>query len=258
MTKQINRYIKELLDENPDLGDVLAQAGIGCVDCSVGTCRLGDIIGIHRLEAAEATVLMQNLGKAIYGDQAFELPAIAVKQAAKKKNLSPPFRELVEEHRWILRVIARVPQLIQRLGQDAASGFAMLAETIGFIREYADHLHHAKEEAELFPLFDPTAEIIQAMNQDHRCGRDFVAAMSAAIETADITAASAALEAWAALLTGHIKREDEILYPWMDSLLDTNQVGKLYARFAQINAEFAEKPAKWRDWVVALETQTSP
>jgi len=32
---------------------------------------------------------------------------------------------------------------------------------------------------------------------------------------------------------GHIRKEDEILYPWMDRNLSTAQVGALFSKFAE-------------------------
>lgn len=43
------------------------------------------------------------------------------------------------------------------------------------------------------------------------------------------------LSAYGQLLASHIKREDEVLYPWMDRELTTSQVGDLYARFAAVD-----------------------
>ena len=43
------------------------------------------------------------------------------------------------------------------------------------------------------------------------------------------------LRAYGALLTEHIRKEDEVLYPWMDRELSTAQVGELFSRFAAVN-----------------------
>ena len=47
------------------------------------------------------------------------------------------------------------------------------------------------------------------------------------------------LEKYAELLTEHIKKEDEILYPWMDRNLSISQIGELFSRFDE-----AEKKLK--------------
>ena len=63
------------------------------------------------------------------------------------------------------------------------------------------------------------------------------------------------LGAWSVLLTQHIKKEDEILYPWMDRQLSTKQVGELFGRFAMVDSDFGEQPDKYRRFVESLEAR---
>jgi hemerythrin-like domain-containing protein len=51
----------------------------------------------------------------------------------------------------------------------------------------------------------------------------------------DAPAVAEHLKAYGELLAGHIKKEDEILYPWMDRQLTTTQIGELFSRFAAVN-----------------------
>jgi len=43
-------------------------------------------------------------------------------------------------------------------------------------------------------------------------------------------------------LQQHIQKEDEILYPWMDRKLSTNQVGTMYSRLFEVEDQFGEAP----------------
>jgi hypothetical protein len=56
MTDVIELYIKPVIDAYPTVGKVLAEAGIGCVTCSVGTCLIKDVVSIHNLTEASAWV----------------------------------------------------------------------------------------------------------------------------------------------------------------------------------------------------------
>ena len=38
------------------------------------------------------------------------------------------------------------------------------------------------------------------------------------------------------LLSGHIKKEDEILYPWFDRNLTTRQIGEISSRFFDVES----------------------
>jgi len=55
------------------------------------------------------------------------------------------------------------------------------------------------------------------------------------------------------LLTGHIKREDEVLYPWMDRNLSTSQIGRLFSKFTSVDGQFTDVREKQEAFVRALE-----
>ncbi|MFQ5444961.1 MAG: hypothetical protein ACE5EK_10135, partial [Nitrospinales bacterium] len=55
------------------------------------------------------------------------------------------------------------------------------------------------------------------------------------------------------LLAEHIRKEDEILYPWMDNTLSTNQVGKLYSQFENADKNIGFSPDKYGHFVNKLE-----
>ena len=54
------------------------------------------------------------------------------------------------------------------------------------------------------------------------------------------------------LLTEHIRKEDEILYPWMDSQLTTRQVGELFSKFDEIDRQIDIEPDKHERFVDQL------
>ena len=44
-----DRNIKEVIEENPKIGEILDKYEIGCIKCSVGTCLLKDVVSVHFL-----------------------------------------------------------------------------------------------------------------------------------------------------------------------------------------------------------------
>ena len=64
---------------------------------------------------------------------------------------------------------------------------------------------------------------------------------------------AAHLAGYAGVLSEHIKKEDEILYPWMDRNLSVRQVGELFARFLAVDERFAEERKKYESFVDRLE-----
>jgi hemerythrin-like domain-containing protein len=47
--------------------------------------------------------------------------------------------------------------------------------------------------------------------------------------------------AYRELLTEHIRKEDEILYPWMDRELSVKQVGELFSKFNEADDRMDRK-----------------
>ena len=44
-----NREIKEIIEEHPQIGEILDNYEIGCIKCSIGTCFLKDVVMVHVL-----------------------------------------------------------------------------------------------------------------------------------------------------------------------------------------------------------------
>ncbi len=61
------------------------------------------------------------------------------------------------------------------------------------------------------------------------------------------------LMAYKELLTEHIRKEDEILYPWMDNQLSTRQVGELFTKFAEADQLMGFSPDKYEHFIDQLE-----
>jgi len=91
------------------------------------------------------------------------------------------------------------------------------------------------------------------MYEDHTRARGYVKAVLDALDKGDETAISENLMAYRELLTEHIKKEDEILYPWMDNNLSTIQVGKLYSQFTKADKEIGFSPEKYERFIINLE-----
>jgi hemerythrin-like domain-containing protein len=256
MEKYLNRGIKEIINEFPAIGSILDQYNIGCTLCGVGTCLLKDIVSVHNLSADEEQVLMARISKVIYPDRDVEIKISQTKTAAPgpgEITYSPPMRGLVSEHTVIKRVLAMIPALIEDLDVSRASDRALVLSTVDFIRSYADRYHHAKEEDILFREFDENLEMVKIFNEDHSIGRGHVKTILAALETDDNLSIKEHFMGYRELLAGHIKREDEVLYPWMDRHLSTSQVGALFARFSDVDGQFKDVREKQEAFVEMLE-----
>ncbi len=240
------------MTEFPEVGTILAEYDVGCVTCQVGTCLLKDVVGIHHLSPEAEQELMARIAEAVtpgaVADGAVakgarpagaEMEAVPPTRASgtEKKELkySPPLQQLVDEHVLIKRWVALSPRLLQFVDVNAGEDRRLLLDGVDFIRSYADKFHHAKEENILFGYFSGSLEIIQAMLTDHESARAHVRQLVEAVETRDGDAIAEHLGAYGRLLSAHIEKEDEILYPWMDRELTEAEVGELFSRFATVD-----------------------
>ena len=261
METYLNSPIKELIDRFPDVGKILDRYGVGCVTCNVGTCLLKDIIkNPPPPRGRRASSHEQHRGGHPPGHGGHSTqpraPGSARGHPGGHHNrrgrsqaafrYSPPLKQLVDEHLLIKRWLALVPAFVDKLDLESAEDRRLVLDAVDFIRSYADGFHHAKEEDILFKYFDEDQAILKAMLADHERARGHARAVEEGVAGRDKERVAHHLSAYRDLLSEHIKKEDEILYPWMDRGLTTTQIGELFARFArvddQIGAELSNRP----------------
>ena len=52
-----NQPIKQVIETHPEIGAILKKYEIGCLECSIGTCLLKDVVAVHVLgDAIEAMI----------------------------------------------------------------------------------------------------------------------------------------------------------------------------------------------------------
>ncbi len=255
----LNKGIKEIITERPGIEAILDDYDIGCGPCMVGTCLLKDIVEIHALSPRDEREMMGRIANAIHPDSEIEVPKIQRKTIAREAvKYSPPMQKLVDEHKLIKRLVAQIPRIIESLELETEEGRRRVLDGVDFIRNYADSYHHAKEEDLLFKYFDEDAEIIQAMHEDHRNARSRVKNIVEGVESRDRESVIENLGAYRELLTDHIRKEDDILYPWMDRSITTTQVGKLFSSFSEVDERFGDAPARYEEFVRELEEGFQP
>ena len=137
---------------------------------------------------------------------------------------------MVDEHKLILRMISLVEHNTALLEKGKFRNWQFYLDAVDFIRNYADHFHHAKEEDVLFVELIKNGmpekqSPIEAMHMEHDQGRAHVRAIEEAAQKAlDGEAGQATIIAehakgYAQLLRGHIEKEDDILYPLAERVL---------------------------------------
>ena len=250
-----NKGIKDIITGFPEVGEILDEYGIGCGPCTVGICLLKDILDIHKMVPEKEQELMARIERVIYPEREIKTAApIETVQSVRAPHVfSAPMQLLVNEHVVIKRWLALIPSVIEYIDLTTDEGTQIIADGIDLIQSYADRLHHAKEEDILFTYFDDSEKIFQVIYEDHRIARNHVKEMLTAIEKKDVSSLSQHLTAYGILLTEHIKKEDEILFPWLDRKLTRGQIVELGEKFDLEDKEVGVDPQKYQSFLKWLE-----
>lgn len=257
MQNKVQEYldtnIKDIMDKYPKVQEILDRFEIGCAPCSSGTCMMKDIIDIHNLDEQKEKEMLSQIFEEIFPGEKVDIPRVAKAKIVNESPLSPPLVKLVDEHKLIKRVLALMPAIAGQLDLSKSDHRQWVLNIADFIKNYADKFHHAKEEDILFAHFDESIDIIQVMLNDHISGRSYVKAMLEAVDEQNTEKASSHLLKYRDLLTEHITKEDEILYPWMDRNMDMSAVGKMFSEFMKADSNMPEVPQKYLKMVEEFE-----
>ena len=147
--------------------------------------------------------------------------------------MATPTEVLRDEHRVILRALDLLERASTRTPAEA-----WWAEMTAWLRAFADKNHHAKEETALFPAMVKAGVPsdngpIAVMLEEHVEGRKLVQVMA----TENGAARARACRAYVTLLRAHIDKENEIVFPLADSVLDARAQAALQREFEAVEVE---------------------
>jgi hemerythrin-like domain-containing protein len=155
---------------------------------------------------------------------------------------------LMEEHRVIERAIAAIEVAARRLDSDPSIRAGFFLDAADFIREFADGSHHRKEEGVLFPAMEVAGVPrkggpIGVMLAEHEEGRRLTRRMRAAAEKLAAGDEAARDEVqrnalgYVNLLRQHILKEDSVLFPMADRVIQGQERAEVADAFERIQQE---------------------
>lgn len=155
---------------------------------------------------------------------------------------------LKEEHEVIERMLRILNVASDKLERGEEVSPEIFKKSIDFIRTFADRCHHGKEEECLFPMVEARGIPRQGgptgvMLTEHDQGRGFVRSFAEAVEKyekGDKSAKQAIIQnarGYASLLSQHIPKENDILYPLADRMLGPSEQKELLEKFEKIENE---------------------
>jgi len=158
---------------------------------------------------------------------------------------------LMKEHQLILQYV----DLMERYAAfslkhpDTPVLLEKAACFIEFIHKFADHFHHAKEEDILFRYLGVPGVLthcnpIPQMLMEHDKARGYVQNMERAVQAKELNVLADNAAQYARLLTEHIYKEDNILYPMGEAGLSDQAKTALLKEYAQAD-ERLDSQAIW-------------
>jgi hemerythrin-like domain-containing protein len=156
---------------------------------------------------------------------------------------------LFEEHALILRVIEALDILVNRLEPDTGDYRSELVQLVAFFSQFADHLHHEKEESVVLPaLVDAGLRwddgVIAEVRRDHELERQMLqslrhcAMQNTPWSVIDRQRILDVGHRYAEFMRHHICTENELLRPLITSTLNTLAFQQLNEHLERFDSRF--------------------
>jgi len=177
-----------------------------------------------------------------------------------------PIDNLKEDHTAIKSMLEIIDSICAHLERKEEIPPEHLDGILDFLRTFADNCHHHKEEQILFPEMEkagipreggPTG----VMLHEHTVGREHVKGISEGLarykdDPTDAKELIANSRAYVALLSQHIFKEDNILYPMAERMLPDRVMDSMNDAFMRIEGEWigSGKDEEYRRLLKKLRT----
>jgi hemerythrin-like domain-containing protein len=172
-------------------------------------------------------------------------------------------KNLEEDHEHILLLLEVMTKIAGSENPDTEN----LESIVGIIRDFADSLHHAKEEEIFFPFltergFSSSQGPVAVMLHEHKMGRDFVKGIADNIvlykdgNKGALKDIYANMTGYADLLRNHIGKENNILFRMADRALSESDHLNLLKRFEETGNNNSSK-VKPDEYVKRIEELAS-
>jgi hemerythrin-like domain-containing protein len=154
-----------------------------------------------------------------------------------------PTDDLMNEHRVIERMLGVMSKAADRIESDGEVDKTLFVGAADFLRNFADMCHHGKEEKLLFKKMverglPSESGPISVMLHEHEDGRAHVRAITKLAEKSVDGYVMKELvnhtRAYVGLLSQHIQKEDNVLYPLANEMLTPADQKEMETGFAEV------------------------
>ena len=156
---------------------------------------------------------------------------------------------LEQDHRIIEKALGAMTVALDKLKTGRTVDKDALESISGFMSSFADKCHHGKEEGYLFPILEKQGVPAQGcplgiLIAEHKKGRTLVAELSVSAQAfagGDSSAKAGLIKSLQGILElypGHIWKEDFLLFPMADKILNPEQQKELETGFEKVENQF--------------------
>ena len=151
--------------------------------------------------------------------------------------------DLRVEHEGIHLMLNILRTIAKRIEVGKNVPVSQLADILQFLKIFADKCHHGKEEDIFFPALEAAGMShedgpISVMLHEHALGREHIRGMDTALaDGVELQAFSAPALAYVQLLTQHIDKENNVLFPIAERLLGMPALTEMHEAFELLEQE---------------------
>lgn len=214
-----NISINEIIEKHPTIREFLLLNDVDCMNCSVKTCLLKDILDYHNFSNEDQEEMYHII------DMLSENKNVEMKKfitSKKTSGYSLIIETLINEHKYIKELIY-IFKYISTKNNFLKLYKDDLDKLTFYLAEYADGFHHQKEENLLFCMFRGK-EIIEAMYEEHDLGRGL---RKGVVNSKSDEEARDYIEKFCNMLDNHIYKEDNVLFMYLDRNLKEDDIQRL-------------------------------
>ncbi len=140
------------------------------------------------------------------------------------------------EHELILSTFVIVDDIMKSQKHSDEIKIKYANEFLYFINVFCNKCHLGKEETMLFPmLIDKGVHhqdgLIGIMDQDHINAKEIAKKIKLTIESKNMDSLCKNIKAYSAFIGAHLAKEDNVLYPMADKLLNEKTQNELFDNF---------------------------
>ena len=149
---------------------------------------------------------------------------------------------LYDEHLVIVNAVDAGRQLRVLAATDPERYERLFRKLLTFFRQYADTIHHGKEEAILFPEMNKRNEllgdgVLKEMFDNHELFRDLTRAIEQSLDARNVMGAAGYFEQYAEALLDHIAVENDEVFQMAGTLFGEEELERMAFRFEDVDRE---------------------